>query len=67
MWFCNNDVINNTFGEVESEGGLIGAKIVDMEDKFIRQIRLVSPHNPTDSSVNQTVFVTTHIYALNQR
>ena len=55
-----------TFGEVESEGGLISAKIIDVEDKFFRQIRIGSPHNPTDSGINQTVFVTTHIYALNQ-
>ena len=53
-----------TFGEIESESGLVGAKIVDMEDEFFRQVFLVPPDNPTNSSINKPILMATHINTL---
>lgn len=55
-----------TFGEVESECGLIRSKIVNVEDKLIGQVLLVPPHDPPDTGVHQPVLVATHIYTLDQ-
>lgn len=53
-----------TFGEIEGESGLISPKIVDMEDKFVRQIFLVPPDDPTNSSINKPIFMATDIDTL---
>ena len=41
-----------TFGEVEGEGGLISSKIINMKNKFFRQVLFVPPNDPTDSSID---------------
>lgn len=56
-----------TFGKIEGEGWLIRPKIVNMEDELIRQIFLAPPDDPSDSGVDETVFVSTDIDALHQR
>lgn len=53
-----------TFGEIEGESGLVSSKIVDMEDEFIRQVFLVPPDDPTNSSINKPILVPTHINTL---
>jgi hypothetical protein len=41
-----------TFGEVEGEGGLISSKIINMKNKFFRQVLLVPPNDPANSSID---------------
>jgi hypothetical protein len=41
-----------TFGEVKGEGWLISSKIIDMEDKFFRQVLLVPPNDPSNTSID---------------
>ena len=53
-----------TFGEIEGESGLVSSKIVDMKDKFFRQIFFVPPDNPTNSSINKPILMATHINTL---
>ena len=53
-----------TFREIESESGLISTKIVNMEDKLIRQVLLVPPDDPTNSSIYKSILVATYIDAL---
>lgn len=56
-----------TFREVKSEGGLIGSEIIDMEDKFFRQVLFVPPNDPSNPSIYKSIFMPTHINALHQR
>ena len=53
-----------TFGEVEGEGGLISSEIVNVENEFLRKVFLGSPNDPTNSSIDETIFVSTNIDAL---
>lgn len=55
-----------TFREVEGESLLIITKIVDVEDKFIRQVFLVPPNHPPYPGIHKTILVTTNVYTLNQ-
>jgi hypothetical protein len=55
-----------TFGEVKGEGWLISSKIIDMEDKFFRQVLLVPPNDPSNTSIDQSIFVPTDIDTLHQ-
>ena len=55
-----------TFGEIESESGLISSKVVNVENKFFRQVFLAPPDNPTDSSIDKTIFVATNVNALHK-
>ena len=55
-----------TFGEIESECGLISSKVVNVENKFFRQVVLAPPDNPTNSSIDKTIFVATNINALHK-
>ena len=53
-----------TFGKVEGKGGLIGTEIVNMENEFLWQVLLASPDNPTNTSIDQTILMATHINTL---
>lgn len=55
-----------TFREIESEGGLVSSKVIDMKDKVFRQILLGPPDNPTNTSINKPILVPTNIDALHQ-
>jgi translation initiation factor 6 (eIF-6) len=49
--------LGGTAAEVEGEGGLVGAKVVDVEDEFLREVFGVTPDNPADSRVDETIFM----------
>lgn len=53
-----------TFGEVESEGGLIGAEVIDVEDELFGEVGLAPPDDPPNSGVDEPVFVSAHVDAL---
>ena len=44
--------LGGALGEVESERGLVGAKVVDVEDQFFRKVLGRAPDNPADAGVN---------------
>ena len=46
------DNLGGALGEVEGETGLVGAEIVDIEDKFFRQILGGAPDDPANAGVN---------------
>lgn len=52
-----------TFGEIQSESGLISSKVVNMEDEFFRQILFAPPYNPPNSGVHKPIFVATNVNA----
>lgn len=52
------------FREVESECRLICSKIVNMENELFGQIVLPPPDDPTDTCVDEPVFVAADINAL---
>jgi len=58
---------NGTFGEVEGEGGLVGAEVVDVEDELLRQVLLGPPDAPPDAGVDQAILVPTDVDALHER
>jgi hypothetical protein len=43
--------------EVEGEGGLVGAEVVDVEDEFLREVFGVAPDDPADAGVDEAVLV----------
>lgn len=51
------DDLGGAAGEVEGEGRLIRAEVVDGEDEFLRQVRRVAPDYPADAGVHEPVFV----------
>jgi hypothetical protein len=53
----SNDLRGPT-GEIQGEGSLVGTKVVDVEDKFFRKVFWITPDNPADAGVDETVFVT---------
>ena len=56
--------LSETFGEIESEGWLIGSKVVYVEDEFFGQVLFVPPNNPPNSGIHEAILVATHINAL---
>ena len=51
------DDLGGAFGEVEGEGGLVGAEVVDVEDEFLGQVFGGAPDDPADAGVDKAVFV----------
>jgi hypothetical protein len=43
------------FGEVEGEGGLVGAEVIDVEDELLRKVFRGSPDDPADTWVDETI------------
>lgn len=44
--------LGGAFGEIESERGLVGAKVVDVEDQFFGKVFGRAPDDPSDTRVN---------------
>jgi hypothetical protein len=49
------DDLGRAFGEVESEGGLVGAEVVDVEDKFFGEVFGGAPDDPAYTGINEAV------------
>lgn len=46
------DDLGGAFGEVECEGSLVRAEIIDIEDEFFRKILGGAPDDPADAGVD---------------
>jgi len=46
-----------TLGEVECEGSLVGAEVVDVEDEFLREVLGRTPQNPTNTRIDKAVLL----------
>lgn len=57
---------NNTFGEIKCKSWLISTQIVDVKNELIWKVFLVSPDDPSYSSVDKAIFMSTDIDALHQ-
>ena len=44
--------LGGTLGEVEGEGSLVSAEVVDVEDEFLRKELGRTPDDPTDTRVD---------------
>ena len=51
------DNLGGALGEVEGEGGLVGAEVVDVEDEFLGEELGVAPDDPADAGVDEAVLV----------
>lgn len=51
------DDVRCTFGKVEGEGSLVSTEVVDVEDELLGKIFWRSPDDPTNTGVDQTIFV----------
>jgi hypothetical protein len=51
------DDLGGAFGEVEREGGLVCAKIVDVEDEFFREVFGATPDDPAYTWVDEAVSI----------
>ena len=49
------DDLGGAFGEVEGEGGLVGAEVVDVEDEFFGEVFGGAPDDPADAGVDLTL------------
>jgi hypothetical protein len=56
-----SDDLGSTTGEVEGKRRLISTEIVDVEDELLRQVLGVTPHDPADTGINETVLVTRNV------
>lgn len=48
------DDLGSTLGEVQSEGGLVGAEVVDVEDELLGEVLGVTPDDPSYTWVDLT-------------
>lgn len=44
--------LGGAFGEIEGERGLVGAKVIDIEDQFFRKVFGRAPDDPADTGIN---------------
>lgn len=44
--------LRGAFGEIESERGLVGAEIVDIEDKLFREVFWFPPYDPAHTGIH---------------
>jgi hypothetical protein len=51
------DDLGGALGEVEGEGGLVGAEVVDVEDELLGEELGVAPDDPADAGVDEAVLV----------
>ena len=49
------DHLGGAFGEVEGEGGLVCAEVVDVEDQLLGEVFWGSPDDPTYTWVDEAV------------
>jgi hypothetical protein len=53
--------VNSRLREVECEGNLWRAKVVDSEQDLVRQEAFIPPDSPANTSVSKAVFGTTSV------
>ena len=44
-----------TLAEVEGEGGLVGAEVVDIKNQFLREVLGAAPDYPADAGIDEAV------------
>ena len=49
------DDLAGALGEVEGEGGLVGAQVVDVEDELLGEILGCAPDDPADTGVDEAI------------
>lgn len=49
------DDLGGALGEVEGEGGLLGAEVVDVEDEVLGEVLAGAPDGPADAGVDEAV------------
>ena len=49
------DDLGGALGEVEGEGSLIGAEVVDVEDEFFGEVFGGAPDDPADAGVDEAL------------
>lgn len=49
--------LGGTLGEVEGEGGLLGAEVVDVEDEVLGEVLVGAPDDPANTGVDEAVLV----------
>ena len=49
------DDLGRALGEVQRKGGLVGTKVVDVEDELLRQVFRGSPDDPANTRVDEAV------------
>jgi hypothetical protein len=47
--------LTSAFAEVEGEGSLVGAEVVDVEDELLGEVLGATPDDPADTGVNEAV------------
>ena len=56
-----SDDLRSTFAEVESDARLRRTEVIEREDDFVREMFLSSPDAPSDTGVDESIFVTTGV------
>lgn len=49
------DDLGGAFGEVEGEGGLVGAEVVDVEDELLGEVFWGTPDDPPDTGIYEAI------------
>ena len=57
--------LRGTAGKVKGKGGLVGTKVVDIEDEFFGKVFGIAPNDPTHARINKAIFVPRDIDANN--
>jgi hypothetical protein len=58
------DDLGGAFGEVEGEGGLVGAEVVDVEDEFLGEVFGGAPDDPAYTWVDESIPVPISIVSI---
>lgn len=51
------DDLGGALGEVEGEGGLLGAEVVDVEDEVLGEVLVGAPDDPANTGVDEAILV----------
>jgi hypothetical protein len=51
------DDLGGALGEVEGEGGLLGAEVVDVEDEVLGEVLVRAPDDPANTGVDEAILV----------
>ena len=49
--------LTSAFAEVEGEGSLIGAEVVNVEDELLGEVLGATPDDPADTGINEAVLL----------
>jgi hypothetical protein len=44
-----------SFGEVEGEGGLVGTKVVDVENELLGEELWFTPYDPSNTGIDESI------------